>query len=330
MILHEEHIDDNYFQQDKIPKIEPEIIKGLSRLKPWRAFLAIALDWLVIILCIVLCEKISYWFYPLAFVIVGTRYHGLEAMMHDAVHYRLHSNKKVNDFIGELSVWPMGLSVYLYRYLRHFSHHKNIGTLKDAHVFQSYKRYPERFNIPTHGWQLFRNCVTVAVNFPGEVWLGQIYRNAKLFPTLSKKRASVWIGFQLAIFLFIIIGSLIWGLKVVWIYLLFFVIPFIWIAVFSRYLRLLSEHFGIPTAQPGPFPGSDTRTVLVSWPIRAMLWPHNLNYHLEHHWYPSVPFYNLPALHQLLYASPAIRERMHVTRGLRNLIAELTAKPRLD
>lgn len=328
MAFSREHIDDSYFEQDKIPGIEPEVLKRLSKLKPWRSFLAIAVDWLVIILCIVLCETVSYWFYPLAFVVAGTRYHGLEAMMHEATHYRLHSNKTINEFIGELSVWPMGLSVFLYRYLRHFSHHKNIGTLKDAHLFQSYRKYPDRFDIPVPPWRLFKNCVAAALKFPGEVWLGQIYNSAKLLSTLSKRKARLWIGFQLAMFLFIMAGSAVWGSKVIWIYLLFFVLPFMWVAVFSRYLRLLAEHFGIPTEQRGAVAGANTRTVLVSWPIRVMLWPHNLNYHLEHHWYPSVPFYNLPALHQLLYESPKIRERMHITKGVKNLLSELTTTTR--
>jgi fatty acid desaturase len=165
----------------------------------------------------------------------------------------------------------------------------------------------------------------VALKFPGEVWLGQIYGSAKLLPKLSKKIAALWIGFQLMMFFFIIEGSIVWGLKILWIYLLFFVLPSAWVAVFSRYLRLLSEHFGIPSAHQNSIAGASTRTVLVSWPIRIMLWPHNLNYHLEHHWYPSVPFYNLPALHKLLYESPEIRERMHITKGLKPLFRELTA-----
>jgi hypothetical protein len=76
-------MDDIYFEQHKIPKIDAETLKRLSVLNPWRSFLAILMDWLIIVLCIVMCESISYWFYPLAFVIAGTRFHGLEAMMHE-------------------------------------------------------------------------------------------------------------------------------------------------------------------------------------------------------------------------------------------------------
>jgi fatty acid desaturase len=317
-----EHTSDIFFEQESIPKIEPEALKRLSKLKPWRSCLAISADWLAIILCIALCQYVSYWCYPVAFIVAGTRYHGLEAMMHEAAHYRLHSNKKINEFIGELSAWPMGFSLFIYRHIRHFSHHRNIGTAKDAHVFQIYERYPDRFNTPLTPWQLVKNCVATSLQFPREMWLGQIYRNARLLPALSKGRAGLWIGFQSVMFLSIVAGSVVWGLNVAWIYLLFFVLPFVWVAV-SGYLRLLAEHFGI-RGEHGVVVGGNVRTVLVSWPIRVMLWPHNLNYHLEHHWYPSVPFYNLPALHELLYGSPQIRKRMHVTRGLKNLFRELT------
>ena len=33
---------------------------------------------------------------------------------------------------------------------------------------------------------------------------------------------------------------------------------------------------------------------------RALLFPHHVNYHLEHHLYPAVPHYHLPQLHRLL------------------------------
>ncbi len=317
------HIDDTYARQDEIPWVEPRIIRELSRLKPWRSLFAIGVDWLIVLLCILVCVNISYWLYPLAFVIIGTRYHGLEAMMHEATHFRLHPNRKLNELIGELSVWPIGLSVYLYRHARHFSHHKHIGTIRDAHVPQSYRKYPDRFDIPMSPWRLLRHCVVVALKFPGEVWFGQGYRSAILLWRLSRKKAILWIGFQLSMILFVVVGTLLWGLSVLWIYLLFFVLPLMWLAVISRYLRLLTEHFGIPVAQEA-VAGAGTRTVLVSWPVRVLLWPHKLNYHIEHHWYPSVPFYHLPALHWVLCDSDDIRKQMHITHGLKNLFRELT------
>ncbi len=317
-------MDDIHFDHDKIPKIDTELLKDLSRLKPWRSFLAIVLDWSIIILCIILCEKVGYWLYPVAFVIVGSRFHGLEAMLHEATHYRLHPNKKINEFIGELMVWPLGLSLFLYRKLRHFAHHKHIGTVRDSHVFQSYQNQRARFDIPKPLPQFLVSCLTVAIQFPAEVWLGQLYSTATLLPRFSKLRGILWIGFQLSMVAFVVAGTIIIGPKVAWIYFLFFVLPLLWVALFSRYFRLLTEHFGIPVNSQHTVPGSETRTVLVSWPLRVIFWPHNLNYHVEHHWYPSVPFYNLPALHTLLMETPQARQRMHITQGVKNLMKELT------
>lgn len=41
-----------------------------------------------------------------------------------------------------------------------------------------------------------------------------------------------------------------------------------------------------------------TRTILVNRFARLLMW--NMNYHLEHHMNPTVPFHNLPKLHQAL------------------------------
>lgn len=318
-------MDDIYFEPNKIPKIDPEVVKRLSVLKPWRSISAILIDWTIIILCVVACVRISYWLYPLAFVIIGSRFHALEAMLHEATHYRLHPSKRINEFIGELSVWPMGLSLFLYRKVRHFAHHKNIGTVRDSHVFLSYEKQADRFDLPKPAVQLLKNCLTVAVKFPAEVWVGQIYATSRLLPRLSKKLGWSWISFQLLLAIGIVVGSIIFGLQIAGMYLLFFVAPLMWVAVFSRHMRLLTEHFGIPANQLNLVPGSETRTVLVSWPMRVLFWPHNLNYHIEHHWYPSVPFYNLPKLHAVLQKSPQANQQMHITRGMKSLLQELTS-----
>lgn len=319
-------MDDIYYAPERIPRIDKEVIRRLSRLNPWRSLSAIVFDWIIILTCIAACEYISYWLYPIAFVIVGSRFHGLEAMMHEATHYRLHPNRAVNEIIGELSVWPLGLSLYLYRNIRHFSHHKNIGTVRDSHLHLSYRKYAARFNVPKPISQLLKSCATVAISFPVEIWWGQLYTTARILPRFSKVRGLLWILFQLIVVASVTEGVILYGWHVLMVYILFFVLPLMWVAVFSRYLRLLTEHFGIPAAHNLSVTGGETRTALVRWPVRIIFWPHLLNYHLEHHWYPSVPFYNLPYLHRLLMSSPEARDQMHVTQGIGNLIRELTGR----
>ena len=78
-------------------------------------------------------------------------------------------------------------------------------------------------------------------------------------------------------------------------------------------MRLISEHSAVPGADPAY---TVTRTTLARWWERWLILPRNIHYHIEHHWYPSVPFYNLPALHARLMANPEFRQRAVITRSL--------------
>ena len=60
------------------------------------------------------------------------------------------------------------------------------------------------------------------------------------------------------------------------------------------------------------------RTFHLGWPLRFLYW--NMNYHIEHHMYPAVPFHQLPRLHA------AIRHDLpHIHRGLLPVWREIFA-----
>ena len=56
---------------------------------------------------------------------------------------------------------------------------------------------------------------------------------------------------------------------------------------------LIAEHTGCSQDRNGL---TNTRTTLATFPIRLLMW--NMPYHAEHHLYPAIPFYLLPALHR--------------------------------
>ena len=60
----------------------------------------------------------------------------------------------------------------------------------------------------------------------------------------------------------------------------------------------------------------NSRTVYMNPLFRFMYW--NMNYHLEHHMYPMVPYYNLPALHREIAADcpPPYRSMLHAYREM--------------
>ena len=46
----------------------------------------------------------------------------------------------------------------------------------------------------------------------------------------------------------------------------------------------------------------------------------NMNYHIEHHLYPSIPYYNLPQIHSLIKEKP---DYPNYSNGLFELFKEL-------
>jgi fatty acid desaturase len=50
--------------------------------------------------------------------------------------------------------------------------------------------------------------------------------------------------------------------------------------------------------------------------------PKNVNYHLEHHFYPSVPFYRLPQLHRTLMSKSEFKESVHITKSYLGVLRE--------
>src|SRR4051794_38492519 len=71
-----------------------------------------------------------------------------------------------------------------------------------------------------------------------------------------------------------------------------------------------------------------SRTVLPLWWEKLFFCPHHINYHIEHHLYPSVPCHNLPALHDVLMRDGVFKGKAHVTRGyLTGVVTECQLDP---
>jgi fatty acid desaturase len=69
-------------------------------------------------------------------------------------------------------------------------------------------------------------------------------------------------------------------------------------------LRAVCEHGAVPDAAAG-HPLRAARTTLNPWWLRWLLFPHDVYFHIEHHLYPSIPHYRLPACHAALAARGA-------------------------
>jgi fatty acid desaturase len=95
-----------------------------------------------------------------------------------------------------------------------------------------------------------------------------------------------------------------------------------WYTMFGFCLRVRSigEHRGVP----------DTNELTSARHVDPFLWdriglyPHNISYHIVHHMFPSVPYYNLPKLHERLKReSPAYAQEALIEHGFSGVLGKL-------
>jgi fatty acid desaturase len=295
--------------QFRVPAAE---LRRLSTINQTRSIVHIAGEWAAIILSIALC---SHFWNPFLYVLtvawIGARQHALLILMHEGTHFRLFTKKWVNDLISEsLLAWPMFITARAYR-IDHFAHHRNINTSDD----------PDWMRKQNHEWEFPKSWKELAVILFRDLCALNAHQLVAEVTDLSggnqvQARPTTPYRIARATFYAVALGLLFWNQAFVG-FLLFWVVPFAtWFKVIIR-IRGIAEHYGIDDTTYGL-----SRTTLLSWFDRWFVAPNNINYHLEHHLYPSVPFYRLPELHTLLMTIPGFRDKAHVTHTYWGVLRE--------
>lgn len=290
--------------------ISKPLVLELSKRKPYVSVLHLVLEWAFITALIVLSEYVDHIaFYLLSVVLIAARMHAIGTLAHEAVHYLLVKNKKWNDTIAELFItWPLFYSFKNYRKY-HLLHHNYLSTEKDPDV-QGHQQYPE-FQFPISRswmvWILIKDML--GINY-------LIYHVPMLFSGAFWKQLFSSFNGVMMIY-YAIIGAIIFYFNLEMHFLIYWFIPFItWLRVIQR-VRTIAEHNAVSSqALIG------TRTTLTTFVDVIFFGPKNTNFHTEHHLYPSVPFYNLPILHQELMKSANYKNSIHLTKGYFNVIRE--------
>lgn len=301
----------------------------LTRLSTPRSLLAIAQTGLLVAAAVALA--VLTWPSPwmlLSIVVIATAQHALFILAHEAAHYRLLANRTANDLVGRAIGMTSGISMCTYR-VTHRLHHNNLYTAldPDTAIHGGYprgkaylwKKLAEDI-CGLNAWKTFAYFFgSPAINddAPGEI--------RPLNDTSPELRAAArrdrwWVvGFHVAAPLLALAVGGTTGLLV---YAVLWVLPMVTVLQPILRLRAICEH-GAVTDLSSPLTAArsnNTHGSLLNWLARAALFPHHVNYHLEHHLYPAVPHYHLPRLHALLREKGALQgaevRDMRATLGL--------------
>lgn len=304
--------------------------EAITAISQWRGIWLIANAWIIVALAAFGAAWAwdTHWALglaatPVALIVIGGRQLGLAILMHDGAHGLLHSNRKLNNFLGQ---WPSGAAtgsdLHAYR-TYHLTHHKFTQQPEDPDLSLSAP-------FPTSGASLRRKAIR---DLTGRTFLKQrrsqfavAWRGIKAIlhgetgdglrdtsagralnlqsrsgvdaPVANvdgAKTTARTVGrFLLVQFVLLAISMIFWG----WTPFLFWVASLV--TTFQLFLRIrnIAEHACTTTGSGDPF--THARTTYANWLERTTVAPYWVNFHSEHHLFMGVPCYHLPRAHALL------------------------------
>jgi fatty acid desaturase len=293
-------------------RLPPEKIRELSRLKPARAIATTLGKWGLIAAAIAICA--SFWhpvLYVVAVLIIGSCQHALLILGHDASHYRILSGRWQNDLFANLfMMWPTFASVEGFRKF-HSTHHQytNLPNDGNRHIWYTHDAAGELapdWQFPKTRLGLASLLLRRAAFLTGLFWILRGLVGSTIVPSPGWMRAARFGFYATSVAILTYFD--------VWLaFLLYWIVPFCTWHIAAQYIRLICEHSGVESDQEEY---SITRSTIPTWPESVFILPCNVGYHLEHHWYPSVPFYHLPQLHRALMERQGFRTHAVVRRSV--------------
>lgn len=228
----------------------------------------------------------SWWSIP-AFLVYGALYGGAaDARWHECGHGTAFRSALANDVVYHLASFLLWRGPTVWRW-SHYRHHTDtIIVGRDAEiVFQRPPSVPRAVFAFTHlqgGPQMFARLVRHAA--------GRLDDDAKDFVPATEHRRVVW---ESRIMVAVVAAVAVWSL-VTW-----SIVPLMFVGLPTIYGAWLVVFFGI-TQHAGMRENVldhrfSTRSVMMN-PVFRFLYL-NMNYHVEHHLLPSVPYRALPDLH---------------------------------
>lgn len=226
------------------------------------------------------------WFCYLA---MGYIQMGIMTFMHDCTHSVLFKAKWKNWAFGTFAIIPMLISFISFKE-DHLVHHRHNRSAKDPDAFTMGKRGIGDY-ILFYAYALIGILLT-AIQFTF-IYPLQKFRGRKALIHWSE--IALHIIIVVVIFYWASSQGIVSEVFSIWFW------PLVFFGFFNS-IRFVAEHYGTPW-DSGQLTG--TRTI-ISNPINAWFW-NNINYHIGHHVYPAVPWYNLKKLHTLML--PEIERR---------------------
>lgn len=278
--------------------LPPGLIKELSRQNDAKAWISVIS--LVAVLAAAIAVAMTWWtpwvVVP-ALLIIASRQQACFVLAHDAAHYRLFKNRRLNDIVGRALAAPVGISMRAYRVV-HRLHHNHLYGAQDP-------------DIPLHGgyprgrryliWKLLGDLTgrtapktfayflgAPAINDDAPGSSRPLHDTTPALRLAARRDRWLVVGFHLGAPLLALASGHLMAYLILWL------LPLCTVLQALLRFRAICEH-GAVSDEHSPLLAARTN-LGPAW-LLWYLFPFHVNHHIEHHLYPAIPHYNLPACH---------------------------------
>ncbi len=223
-------------------------------------------------------------------LLIGTRFRGLNNIVHECSHFAFAVRRQANHMFGRLCCAVILKSFVNYR-VEHLSHHAHLGDYEHDLDFKVIRHF--RLEDPLTPRTVLRHLVTplLGLHLPYYVSVDTSARDGLGWTALKA-------GVVLASLAYLALAPLT--------ALLFLVLPFFVVYSAINYWTDCLDHGGLVGSEDEL---DASRNIVVPRALRLVLFPRNDCYHLIHHLFPQVPVRHFDACHAELLQDPAYRAR---------------------
>lgn len=282
-------------------------LKPLYELDNWHCWLAFGENCLFISLAITISHNLSWFFYPISLTLIGSRQRALATLLHEASHQTIARNKTINFIMGTF------LSGYLI--------FQTMSSYSRSHVQGHHNRFGDPEHDPDYKFALSQGLYQEHLTAQDFYWsyiisplllfkVPQYIRSILASRLLDERNdlESLWMGSCWLMIIGISIYLNIWMELI-----LFWIIPYLTIFQVIGWFIEMSEHYPLMANQCTINMSRNRHSNAIEHFLTGM---HNESYHLVHHLFPGIPFWNLVTAHNILMQDANYAEHDSNTGGI--------------
>ena len=275
-------------------------IKELSTPKPRRAMVDAAVCWAWILGALGLVAwHTAWWTVLIAIPVIGNRYYALFIIGHDGMHRRLFPTIKRNDFWTDVLVLGAIGAITRINNSNHLTHHRHLATAEDPdrHKHACFNK-ADRLELLE-----FLSGVTSVWRAAKAVFLTRGRKHLRPAAAGSTATSYTFRDFVILASWFAILAGGLTRFIGWWAYPVLWLLPVYLFMFLGDNFRSFAEH-----SRPEGDQAADRHRLITytSNPFERMLVaPMNMNFHIAHHLWPSIPYYNLPEADRLIRQHPS-------------------------